>query len=209
MAVNEYYPTKIRPLVQMVARMVQKDPTLADRQDYLMACIQASAEEFKDCSKCEGCGRSMKITLYELTITDMLLVLKMAEAVREKIKQHKPFTEANSTAMSEIQAPSTILKRQTKCDYLGLIKKNPKKPRRWVLTTWAWKALRDERINKAVKYWEGNIIARSKDSVTFGELIHKHRVQVDQATLKKKVARADYTNLLQSYDPEHWRGYGD
>lgn len=208
---EEYYSTKVRPLVQMVARMVQNNPKIADNMDLLWAQIQASADEFKDPSKCEGCGRSMKVSIYEADLLDALLILKMAQSVRNAMKEGKTFTEANKVHIPTLGATQGILKRQTKCDYLGLIKQNDnwRYTGYWCLTTWAWKALRGEEIPKAVKYWEGHILGRSKAKTTLGAMFHTHKVQVYNQLLKRKAIRSDYRANFEDYDPNEWGGYGD
>lgn len=208
---EEYYPTKVRPLVQMVARMVQKNPALADNPDLLWAHVQSSAEEFKDPSKCEGCGRSMKVSIYEADLLDALLILKMAQSVRKAMEEGKTFTEANKVHIPTLGATQGIFKRQTKCDYLGLIKQNEnwRYTGYWCLTSWAWKALRGEEIPKAVKYWEGHILGRSKAKTTLGQMFHTHYMQVAQAIIKRSKIRSDYRSIFEDYDPNEWSGYGD
>lgn len=208
---EEYYPTKVRPLVQMVARMVQKNPTLADNPDLLWAQVQASAEEFKDPSKCEGCGRSMKVSIYEADLLDALLILRMAQEVKKHMREGDTFTEANKVHIPTLGTNQGILKRQTKCDYLGLIKQNEnwRYTGYWCLTSWAWKALRGEEIPKAVKYWEGHILGRSKATTTLAQMFHTHTVQVHNAVLKRKAVRVDYKAHFEGYDPNEWGGYGE
>lgn len=101
---EEYFPTKVRPLVQMVARMVQNNPKVADNMDLLWAQIQASAEEFKDPSKCEGCGRSMKVSIYEADLLDALLILKMAQSVRNAMKEGKTFHRSKQSTHPDIRS---------------------------------------------------------------------------------------------------------
>ena len=207
---EEYYPTKVRPLVQMVARMVQKNPALADNPDVLWAHVQASAEEFRDPSKCEGCARSMKVSIYEADLLDALLILKMARKVREQMQKGVSFTEANKVHIPTLGASQGILKRQTKCDYLGLIKQNEnwRYTGYWCLTTWAWKALRGAEIPKAVKYWEGHILGRSRAQTTLKQMFDTHRSQIEQAVNKRKSVKADYRAVYEDYDPNEWGGYG-
>lgn len=208
---EEYYPSKVKPIIQLAARMVQKDPSLADNPDLLFTNLQASIQDLDDHSKCGGCGRSMKISLYEADLLDALLILKMAQQVKKHLREGKTFTEANKVHIPTLDATQGILKRQTKCDYLGLIKQNDnwRYTGYWCLTHWAWKALRGEPIPRAVKYWEGHILGRSKATTTLGQMFHTHTVQVCNALLKRKAVRSDYRANFEGYDPNEWGGYGE
>lgn len=208
---EEYYATKIRPIMQLVARMVQKNPEMADNMDYLWACVVSSVDELKDSSKCGGCGRSMKISLYEADLLDALLIIKMADQVRKNMAEGMSFTEANKVHIPTLGAKQGILKRQTKCDYLGLIKQNDnwRYTGYWCLTSWAWKALRGEPIPKQVKYWEGHILGRSVALTTLSGMFQTHREQVDLAVKKRKAVRSDYKAEFMDYNPSEWAGYGE
>mgnify|MGYP000031054687 FL=1 len=208
---EEYYPSKVKSIVQLAARMVQKDPSLADDFDKLWMNLQASIQDLNDHSKCGGCNRSMKISLYEADLLDALLILKMAQQVRKNLATGVSFTEANKVHIPTLDATQGILKRQTKCDYLGLVKQNDnwRYTGYWCLTSWAWKALRGEPIPKAVKYWEGHILGRSKATTTLGQMFHTHYMQVADCLMKRKLVRSDYRANFEGYDPNEWGGYGD
>lgn len=207
---EEYCPTKIRPLMQMVARMVQKNPDLANNMDALWASLTLSVEGLGKESECFGCGRSMKVSLYEADVLDALLVLGMAKVVQANLAKGMPFTEANKVHIPTLKMPQGVLKRQTKCDYLGFVKQQDawRYTGYWCLTSWAWKALRGEEVPRAVKYWEGNILGRSKATTTLAQMFATHTAQVDKAIAKRKSVRADYTGHIEAYDPKEWGGYG-
>lgn len=207
---HEYLPSKIRPIVQITARLVQQDPTLADDQDRLWANVQASIPELKDKTKCI-CGQSLKISLYEADLHDALLIYAMAQVVRENIKKGMTFTEANKVHIPTLQATQATLKRQTKCDYLGLIKQQPNWSGTgfWCLTRWAWQALRGDPIPKQAKYWEGHLLGRSKAQTTLGEMFENHKQLVILALAKRKAVKADYRARFEDYDRREWVDFAE
>ncbi len=202
----EYYATKIRAIVQITARLVKNNPNLADDSDYLWATLAHNVEALQDKSCCGGCGRSMKVSIYEADLLDALLILAMAEQVQENLKEGLPFTEANKVHIPTLKTTQGILKRQTKCDYLGLVKQpdNWKGTGFWLLTGWAWKALRGEEIPKAVKYWEGNLLGRSERTTTLSEMFNNHRDIIESAIAKRKSIRSDYRSVISTYSPRDW-----
>ena len=147
----KYHPGKIRPIIKVVARIVQENPKIADDVDYLMAVLRSSFPEITDRTQCPNCGTSMKIVVYTADLHDALLILAMARKVRQNRNAGMNFTDANKIHMPTLQVSNTTIKRQTKCDYLGLMKQ-PDTLRNtgyWVLTHWAWKALKGHSIPKS------------------------------------------------------------
>jgi hypothetical protein len=204
---DEYQATKLRPLIQIVARLVQNHPEMADNTDYLWANLITAVPDLKDKSKCGACGRSMKISIYEADLLDALLILAMAKQVGRNLKEQAiSFTEANKVHIPTLGETQGILKRQTKCDYLGLIKQpeNWRGSGYWLLTTWALKAIRGDEIPKAVKYWEGNLLGRSQATTTLTKMFKNHRDIVERAIAMKKAVKADYRVKFDEYDPSEW-----
>lgn len=208
--ITEYQETKLRPLIQIAARMVQKNPAMADDMDYLWACLQSSVPQLKDKSQCGACGRNMKVTIYEADLHDALLLLAMAGEVRKNMKKGLSFTESNKVHIPTLVATQATLKRQTKCDYLGLVKQqdNWRGTGFWCLTSWAWKALRGEPIPRAAKYWEGKLLGRSKATTTLPEMFEHHRELVQKIIAKRGVIKADHRARFDDYDPREWTAYG-
>jgi len=206
---HEYQATKLRPIIQLAARLVQKNPELADNMDYLWATLASNIPGFSDKSKCTSCDRSMKISIYEADLHDALLILAMARQVKKNLAEGKTFTEANSVHIPTLQASNATLKRQTKCDYLGLIKQpeNWKGTGYWLLTGWAYKALRGEPIPKAAKYWEGHFLGRSTQTTTLGAMFANHRDIVERAIAKRKAVKSDYRTHFADYHPSEWSSY--
>lgn len=207
---HEYQASKIKPIVQIVARLVQKDPSLADNQELLWNMTKIAVPELKDHSKCI-CGRSMKITLYEADLHDALLILAMGREVKKNMRAGMQFTEANKVHIPTLKATQATLKRQTKCDYLGLVKQQPNWSGTgyWCLTRWAWQALRGEPIKKAAKYWEGQLLGRSIATTTLQEMFDNHRDLVNLAIAKRKAIKADYRAQFEDYDRSEWTAFAD
>lgn len=207
----EYYATKLRPILQVAMRIAQNNPRTLEDFDYMWANLVANIPELADKKNCPCCNRSMKITIYEADLLDALLILKMAEQVRTNMAQGMTFTEANKVHLPTLKASQGILKRQTKCDYLGLVKQQPnwKGSGYWLLTTWAWKAIRGQGISRAVKYWEGTLIERSVREVTLKEMFEKHKDLISAAVEKRKAIKADYRADFKDYNPMEWSDFMD
>lgn len=203
---EEYQATKIRAYIQLAVHMAKDNPHLQENADLLWATMKYNFPELKDPAQCGGCGRSMKISIYEADLHDALLILAMARVVRENLRKGIPFTDANKVHIPTLKATQATLKRQTKCDYLGLVKQpdNWKGTGFWLLTGWAWKALRGEPISRAVKYWEGNLLVRSERTTTLSEMFENHRSLVQLAIAKRKAVRADYRAHFEDYHPSDW-----
>lgn len=149
----EHYASKIWPIIKIASRIVQNEPGILDDEQRFKATLALQVPELRDKTKCTACERSMKITVYEADLHDALLILAMAKEVRANVAKGIKFTESNKVHIPTLQATNATLKRQTKCDYLGLIKQpqNWRGSGYWLLTGWAWKALRGEEISKSVK----------------------------------------------------------
>lgn len=205
-AQHEYQATRVRPIVQIAMQLVKDDPHLLNNPDLLWSMLAYNIEDLKDKSICAGCGRSMKVSIYEADLHDALLILAMAKQVRRNLDEGMAFTEANKVHIPTLGATQATLKRQTKCDYLGLIKQpeNWRGTGFWLLTGWAWKALRGEQIPKAAKYWEGEFLGRSERQTTLAEMFGNHRDLVERAIAKRNAIKADYRAVFADYDPADW-----
>lgn len=208
----EFYGGRIKPLVEAVAKLVAEHPDLGRQENFgrLHASLASGIEGYGKPSVCFNCKRSMKITEYEADLHDALLILAMAKAVKENMKNGLLFTEANKIHLPTLQASNATIKRQTKCDYLGLVKQpdNWRGSGHWVLTGWAWKALRGDPIPKSAKYWEGHMIGRSEETITLSEMFKKHRDLVERAIAKRSAIKADHRAQFNDYDPGEWSKYG-
>lgn len=204
---KEYYGGRIKGLVEGVAAMVAKDPSLATDLGRLHASLAASLEAYGKRDTCFNCRRSMKISVYTADLHDALLILAIGNAVRGNMERGANFTEANKVHLPTLQGiTNATLKRQTKCDYLGFIKQ-PKEWRGsgyWLLTSWGWKALAGKTVPRSVKYWEGNLIGRSEELTTLAEMFRTHTELVAAALAKRAAVKADYRANFKDYNPSDW-----
>lgn len=207
----ENQANKVWPMIKIACRIVQNEPGILDDEKRFKAVLALSLPQLKDRSKCPGCDRSMKITVYEADLHDALLILAMGREVKKQMKAGLSFTEANKVHIPTLAATQATLKRQTKCDYLGLVKQNEnwKGTGYWCLTRWAWKALRGDPIPRSAKYWEGNMIGRSELTTTLPQMFENHKHAVEMAILKKKAVRADYRAKFEGYDRTEWTDFTD
>lgn len=205
----KYYPGKLKPILQVVARVIKNNPDAADNIDYLIACLHQSFPEITDRTKCANCGTSMKIVEYTADLHDALLILAMARKVRQNQEKGMTFTEANKVHMPTLDVSNTTIKRQTKCDYLGLVKQ-PDALRNtgyWVLTNWAWKALKGQSIPKSAYYWQGQMQGRSEETTTLSQMFRTHIDLVEKAIKLRKSVRSDYRDDIGDYNPADWSSY--
>lgn len=207
----EYQVSKVWPMIKVACRIVQHEPAILDDTARFKANLAVAVPELKDKTKCPGCDRNMKITVYEADLNDALLILAMAKEVRENLKKGLPFTEANKVHLPTLGASHSTIKRNTKCDYLGFVKQpdNWRGSGYWLLTRWAWKALRGEEVPRAVKYWEGQLLGRSDEVTTLNAMFQKHRDLIKLAIEKRKVIKADHRAIFEDYDPSEWNSYLD
>lgn len=207
----EHQANKVWPMIKVACRIVQNEPAILDDEMRFKAVLAVSLPALKDKTKCPGCDRSMKITVYEADLLDALLILAMAKEVKENIRKGAKFTESNKVHIPTLHTTQGILKRQTKCDYLGLIKQPEhwKGSGYWLLTRWAWKALRGEEIPKATKYWEGHLLERSEAKITLSEMFGRHRDIVQLQIAKRKAIKSDHRARFEDYDPKDWSDFQD
>ena len=207
--IEEYHHGNLKGLIEIVARVVANQPNIVNDLNVLHTSMAVNIPGYDDRSKCFNCGRSMKITVYTADLLDALLILAMARQVKENQKR-LPFTEANKVHIPTLQATQGVLKRQTKCDYLGLIKQpeNWRGSGYWLLTGWAWQAMRGEEIPKSVKYWEGHLIGRSDETTTLSKMFQTHTDLVEHAIMKSKAIAADHRAKYTDYNPSDWASFG-
>lgn len=207
---KEFYGGRIKGLTETIAGIIARDPEIAKDLPRLHATLAMNLEGYGKRDKCYNCSRSMKISVYKADILDALLIMAMARQVKANMLEGKTFSEANCVHIPTLQATQATQKRFTKCDYLGLIKQ-PEQWRGsgfWLLTGWAWKALKGERIPRSVKYWEGKLIGRGEETTTLAEMFQTHGDLVAQALARRKAVRSDYRAEFKDYKQSDWSEFG-
>lgn len=205
----EYYGGRIKNLVESVVLAIKQYPDMLENTEKLHALLKEKMEGYGHVDTCYNCKRSMKITGYVADLHDALLILAIGRQVKMNMLQGMTFTEANMVHLPTLKVNNATLKRQTKCDYLGLIKQADKwrGTGYWCLTSWGWKALRGEPIPRVANYWEGILLGRSTETTTLTQMFNTHLDLVAQAIAKRKKIRSDYRADFRSYDPKQWNEF--
>jgi len=206
---EEYYGGRIKSLVETVVLAVKQYPEMLEDTTKLHTLLKEKVERYGDPKCCFNCRRSMKITGYVADVLDAVLILKMAEVVRDNVGKGMTFTQANKVHIPSLKVTNAIVKRQTKCDYLGLIKQPPELARTgyWVLTSWAWRALQGHPIPRVANYWDGRLISRSEEQVTLSGMFSTHVDLVRKAIALRKNVRSDYVIDVKDYHPQDWANF--
>ena len=206
---EQYHPGKLNIIIQVMGRLIRDNPGIEDDRGRLMRRLQTVLPNIMDNTKCANCGTSMKIVTYTADLHDGLLILAMARKVRQNSEEGLNFTEANKVHMPTLEVSNTTSKRQTKCDYLGLIKQSEelRNTGRWVLTTWAWKLLKGEEIPRSAHYWQGQMQGRSEEATTLPQMFRTHVELVKRAIAHGRQSRSDYRGEIGDYSPSEWSEY--
>src|SRR3990172_1616257 len=61
---QEYQASKFHPIVQVVARLLQQHPDMAENMDYLWTNVTMAIPELRDRTHCGNCGESMATYKY-------------------------------------------------------------------------------------------------------------------------------------------------
>lgn len=198
-----YQPTKMRPILQLAAALIKKDPTYLDEPDLarLRSQLKYDIPELADPSHCANCGASMAQYNFNLSVLDVLLVQAMARDIRHRLRKGVPFTEANKVHLPSLTAAShNIVARRTYTSKLGLIAKLNKAGKQesgmWVITKAGWEALRGTEVRKSVVVFRGKILERDAQLTTFSEVLALYRHNPKE--------RVDYTDDARSYQRSEW-----
>lgn len=219
--VPEYHTGKIRELIERVAKYAAEHPEEIKEQielghfGKLHHIIEKHIPEYGDKSKCFNCARSMEIALYTAGISEALLLLEMAKAVRHELTKlpaddPRSFTSANLVHIPTLPTTDAIRHAITRASYLGLVKQpeDKKMSGYWLITHWGWKLLRGESIPRSVKYWEGHLIGRSQETTNLAQMFQTHRDQIQKAIARRKEIKTDHRAAIGEWDPIEWRGFG-
>ena len=180
---NEYSPGKIKPIIQVVARLVQNNPGMADNMDYLWANIVAAIPELKDRSHCANCGESMAVYIYSVTYIDTKLLCAMAEVITKRMSKGMSFTDANKIHLPTEIKTYTLISRQTISSKLGLIAKVMKKDATgqtvhdrhtgWSITRRGFDFLKGLPIPRQVKVFHNRIQEHFDETIVMKDTLHQ------------------------------------
>lgn len=214
MSKHTYNPGKVWPIVQITARLVQKNPSLADNPEYLKATLRANIEELNHAENCANCGASMLEYIYTLDYIDAIMLLEMGREVRRKKAAGEDFTEANKIRVQHLTNASYAMKsRTTKMSKLGLIAKlkgdNGRQiPGYWVITKRGFDALKGYQVPKTVRVWRGKIEERGTERVSIRDEFAMHEKKVEATLLRGKTPKTDCREQFADYDRSEWYEFG-
>jgi len=216
MSKKQYNPGKVKPLIQIVANLVQQMPKLADRPDLLISRLEAEIPELKNKKKCANCDANMVENIYTFDILDAVLLMKMAGEVQLATIEGVDFTEANKIHVPTLETSDAIRHRTTKASKLGLVakyidEKGKHKDGMWVITRRGWAALRGEMIPRSVKVWRNQIIERVEDKTNIYQVLQIHHDKVEAAIEKNKEINPDkdYREIANLYNADEWVQFGE
>lgn len=212
---DHYHTGKLKPFAQIIARMVQKDPSLADDPDRLMATVVINVPALGKRDTCPNCDASMQEYIFEFDLMDALLLLAMAREVAHRMEirtsqgEHYTFTEANQIKTTQLGTTYAARSRTTQCSKLGLVAKyrgenGRQVPGTWVITKRGWQALRGEAVPKSVRVWRGQILERTEETITISQALRSHEAKLKDLERRGKKAKTDYREAFSSYEPEEW-----
>ena len=206
------HPGKIRPIIQMAARMIKNDPTLLDdidapnKEDQLKRLrtqLRESIPELKDPSTCANCGASMAEYAATLDINDALLLFQMAKCIRLNQEHGMEFTDANKIRVSSQPFIGHTQKcRTSKCAKLGLIARAGNAE--WSITARGWAALRGERVPKVRVTFRGQILERPEETTTLSEVFREHGEKMREKKMMERSMKEDKRPEFADYDPSEW-----
>lgn len=207
----EYYEGKITKLWDYLCFLKENKPDVFVSGSYLKNYIanQKWPGLLKK-DKCPNCGATMKVDVYIPDMLDAILLMSVGEAVKANLKAGMSFTEANAVHVPSLPVSDAIRHRTTRCSYLNYLKQplNLRQTGKWVITTWGWRALRNEPVPKKVKYFRGQMIEDSREGqITLQEMMTNHKQKVEEAIKRRKTPQTDHREWVQRYNPADWIEY--
>ena len=199
---KQWHTSRLQPIAQIIARVVQEDPSIADRPAELMAILGGRIQDFNDKTKCLNCGASMAEYANFLDINDCLLIYSMGRILDERLAKGIPFTEANKIRVSSANIHHTQKCRTTKCSKLGLIAKAG--DARWAITSRGFEGLRGQPVDEMRVTFRGQILERPEKKITFAQVFAEHRAKMDGKERRGKSLREDHRAEFAAYNPSDW-----
>lgn len=141
-------------------------------EEYLKTIVAQRWTALNDPTKCANCNTSMKGMVHRLDFFNALLLKRMGEIVRDKVKKGVPFSEANTVHVVSAEISDALRHRTTQCRTLGLIAKVKNEDGRhdrekgWLITKRGWAALRGERVPQEVVVFKNRIEERPESMTT-------------------------------------------
>lgn len=179
------YDGKIKRLWPFLVHLHNEMPGIFDDPDKLRETVAARWIALKDPNFCPNCGSNMRAYVSTFDFHKALLLLEMANVVRQKVESGMSFTNANKVHVVSNPNLSDACRHQTtQARFLGLIAKVTDKDGKhiredgWLITRRGWSALRGDPVPKEVIHFNNEVIDRTDESITLKEALdsNKHSV---------------------------------
>ena len=209
---EQYHAHKMGSILNLMISIAKNDPTILDDRDRFIATMKTNMPELIDKSKCPNCEASMTEYVYTFDAWDAILLLRMADVVRDRSHKGMTFTEANQVRIPELNVGHSIRCRTTQASKLGLIAqlRNENKKRVagvWVITRRGFEALAGKPVPQKVRVWRGRIEERIDGDTTIAEALRSHVQYVESQFFKGREPKQDYRDEAAEYDPRQWYEY--
>lgn len=208
-----YNSGKVKPIVQVVANLLKKDPTLHEDHERLWATVCVNIPQLKDHKRCPNCSASMVQYEYNIDVLDIALVVAMAKRVKENMQnpegEQLSFGEANRIHVPTLDVSDAVRHRTTKCSKLGLIAKYKEGGSQingtWLVTARGFKALRGEEIPTGTVVWRGQILDRPETVTTFDSVRATYIKRIERfERTKHKAPKDDHRGVMGTYNETEW-----
>ena len=180
-------------------------------EDYCRAILSKHIEGLNEKEVCPNCGASMSEYIFIFDSIDALLLLAMANNIREKRKKGISFNQANQVHVPSLKVSLSVRCRTTICSKLGLITKVKNEKGRhvrgvWLITERGWKALRGESVPSFVKVFRGKIEERFDQTTTMQDVFNgsKNRLEGIIRDKAKIDEHYDYRSEINDYRASDW-----
>lgn len=180
-------------------------------EDYCRAILSKHIEGLNEKEVCPNCGASMVEYVFVFDMLDALLLLSMANAVRDKRSKGISFNQANQVHVPSLKTSLSVRCRTTICSKLGLVAKvkndNGKHARGvWLITERGWKALRGEPIPAFVKVFRRKIEERFDITTTMQEVFNGSKNRLEGIIRDKREIDEyyDYRSEINDYRASDW-----
>ena len=192
---------KIENLWDYLAKLHQHQPEAFESAGYLRAMVARNWEALNKKEECPNCDASMIESVPRLDFHNAVLLKRMGDEVKQKLRQGVEFKEANAVHVVSLNTSDAIRHRTTMCRTLGLIAKvrNEKgghdTKRGWLITKRGWDALRGEAVPAEVVVFRNKIEERSDEMITLREVFASRTAPEDE-------------ELIGRYEPQQYYQMG-
>lgn len=210
---SQYHAHKMGSIVNLMIGIVKANPQVLDNPDFLKAQMKEAMPELRRKDVCPNCEASMTEYVYSFDAWDAILLLRMAEVVRDRARKGMAFTIANQVRVPELNVGHAIRCRTTQCAKLGLVTQLKSAGGKrvagvWVITKRGYDALAGEPVPKMVRVWRSRIEERFDEKITIAAALRSHVEYVEKQFFKGRTPKQDYRVDAKEYNPKQWYEFG-